>query len=326
MVALLCGVYIVGIVAYLGLRLFVGDSFWWLALLNAFVIYTFFPLLVLMPLALLMGLWRDFIRLGLVGLLAVVWFGPFFQPVNAPTAGDGTQLTMITFNMMQDENEEPTAAFDWLETVEADLVLLQEVPTTYRDGIPQLEDVLPEQVLVDGGRRLVLSRYPLEQMPDDRVLITVDGQQIMLFNVHLAWPFITEGGRGGITPDDVPYLGLLLNYEESERNTQLRALLDQVEAETLPVIVAGDLNMSQHSLIYSELALLLEDAFRETSGGLGHTWPSHTPLLRLDYVWYSDGLQALSTNIGDDIGSDHLPLAVTLEVIPTRETEAGTDE
>ena len=60
----------------------------------------------------------------------------------------------------------------------------------------------------------------------------------------------------------------------------------------------------------------MHDSFREAAIGLGATWPANAapwpPLLRLDYVWHSDGLRAVSAETGPHLGSDHLPLVVTL--------------
>ncbi|MBZ0300947.1 MAG: endonuclease/exonuclease/phosphatase, partial [Anaerolineae bacterium] len=78
--------------------------------------------------------------------------------------------------------------------------------------------------------------------------------------------------------------------------------------------------------IYGELAAAMGDSFRETSAGLGTTWPAARgdddipalipPVLRLDYIWHSRQLRTLSTEIGPDLGSDHLPVVAVL-ALPT---------
>jgi vancomycin resistance protein VanJ len=312
LVALLSGGYLVSMVIYLILRLIFGDNFWWLALLNAFAIYTFFPLIVLIPLAFLSGLWRDFIRLGVMGLLAVIWFGPFFQPVSAPNDVSGTPLDIVTVNMQANANDDPQAIVDWLQTVNADIVFMQETPAMYAEGLDVLASTLPEQVS-QGNGRLVLSRYPLV-VDGERVVMTVAGQDVALYNVHLPWPFRTEDGRFNVNVDNISYISLALNYDERERNRQLEDLLVQVAAEPLPFIVAGDFNMSQHSLVYSDVTLIMDDAYRKASGGLGNTWPAHLPLLRLDYVWYGTDLRALASSVGPQLSSDHRPLLATLSL------------
>ena len=50
--AIITGMYSIGVVVYLLLRLIFGDGFWWLSLVNTFAYLVFAPLLVLIPAAL----------------------------------------------------------------------------------------------------------------------------------------------------------------------------------------------------------------------------------------------------------------------------------
>ena len=118
-------------------------------------------------------------------------------------------------------------------------------------------------------------------------------------------------------------LRYLLTYDETRRNAQIEVLLDVVEAETIPYIVAGDLNMSQHSIIYSSLAVEMTDTFRETGVGLGATWPTTLlgPALRLDYIWVSDRFYVLGTERSPNLGSDHLAVIAGLELLSPESAE-----
>ncbi|GAB4527398.1 MAG: endonuclease/exonuclease/phosphatase family protein [Anaerolineae bacterium] len=315
--------YLVSMVAYLLMRLFLGSDPWWLGLLNAFAIYTFTPLLVLIPLAALFGVWRTVVRLGLLALLGVVWFGPFFQPKPIVPATNPT-LEVVTFNLWNDNNTRLADVEAWLRQQDADVVLLQEVPSAYRDGIDALRDLYPEQIM---GGRLTLSRYPVVNTEDEapantpweRLVLDVEGVQVAVYNVHFAYPL---GGPSRFP--DIPGIEFISRYDETTRDSQINALLAVLENETLPYIVGGDFNLSQHSLTYSSLAVVMDDSFRETGAGLGATWPVNWntpfPLLRLDYVW-SNGLRPVSNEIGPELGSDHLPYAAVFE-LPDQELAA----
>ena len=37
------------------------------------------------------------------------------------------------------------------------------------------------------------------------------------------------------------------------------------------------------------------------------------PLLRIDYIWHSADLRPTAANVGEAIGSDHLPVTVVFE-------------
>jgi endonuclease/exonuclease/phosphatase (EEP) superfamily protein YafD len=83
--------------------------------------------------------------------------------------------------------------------------------------------------------------------------------------------------------------------------------------------------MSDQAVIYGDLAARLGDSFREAGAGFGMSWPAGLseelpdilpPLMRLDYVWHSGHFRAVNADQGPDLGSDHLPLVATLEIIP----------
>jgi endonuclease/exonuclease/phosphatase (EEP) superfamily protein YafD len=112
---------------------------------------------------------------------------------------------------------------------------------------------------------------------------------------------------------------LLSRYDESRRNQQIDELLRFVQGETLPILLAGDFNMSEWSPVYNQIDSFLDDAYRQSSWGIGATWPAGAseelpdflpPLLRLDYFWHSAGIEPLSTTLGLPLGSDHLPIVL----------------
>ncbi|RMG73154.1 MAG: hypothetical protein D6711_11395 [Chloroflexi bacterium] len=308
-VAFLCNVYLISMVSYLILRLIFTDTTWWLALLNAFAIYTFSPILVLLPIAFMLRLWQTAGRLSILALLGVIWFGPFFQPPHTQLPSGGTVLTLVTFNAWGNNNTQPDQAVDWLMQQDADIILLQE----YTPLIGEKLDY-PEHAM-NAGLHL-FSRYPIVESSDvnghQRVVLDINEQQIAIYHVHLAYP-LDHPPRF-----ELPLLRTISRYDETERNQQIKALLQTLKDETLPFIVGGDFNMSQHSLIYSDLALLMGDSFRSTNTGLGATWSTQMPFptLRLDYIWHQRTIHALKTNVGPNLGSDHLPLVAWLE-LPT---------
>ncbi len=310
------GGYLVGMLLYFALRLILGDGLWWLALLNTFTIYTFAPLLVLLPLTGLLGLWRLAVRLLLLALLAVLWFGPFFQPPNVQPASRPV-LRVLTYNIWANNNQRLHLDEGWMLTSGADVIVIQELPRTYHenDGIDSLRDLYPHQVR---GHLLTLSRYPIIEATtvldrQQRVVLDIEGQQVAVYNVHFDWPL------GNPSRFDLPVLRLFSRYDQTSRNAQIEELLALIREETLPYVVAGDFNMSQHSLIYADITLLMDDSYRETQAGLGHTWPAgdtwiYDRLLRLDYVWYGNGMRAVDTQVGPALGSDHLPMIAFLEM------------
>ena len=79
--------------------------------------------------------------------------------------------------------------------------------------------------------------------------------------------------------------------------------------------------MSDQTSIYASLTAQMGDSFREGGVGLGTSWPAFQAaglaflpaLIRIDYIWHSRGFYALNAEVGPYLGSDHLPVAATLD-------------
>lgn len=110
-------------------------------------------------------------------------------------------------------------------------------------------------------------------------------------------------------------------------------MLDRVAHDSGPVIIVGDFNMSDQSNDYQRITTSLRDTYREIGWGLGFTFPDfsysnampvelHTsflplrPVVRLDYVFHNDDLQAVAVKVlPTSGGSDHRPVLAQLALI-----------
>ena len=329
LLALFSSLYGLALLLYLLLRLIFGDSLWWLAFLHNFAPYYFVPLLGLVPLLLLMGARRTAVRLLPLLLVGLLMFGPRWLPRPA-AAADAPTLRVVTFNVLVLTHQFDRMA-GWLRETQADLILLQETGGMESAEISSaLGDVYPHTVDIEGTTLVALSRYAVtdSQLVDlggwfiDRFVLDVAGEPLAVYNVHLAMPVLDPDDERFSLDLNNGMANLFLRYDETYRNSLIRSLLARLAQEDLPYIVAGDFNTSDNSLMYAEMAAVMGDSFRETSPGLGATWPASLgddelpagipPLLRIDYIWHSDALQALSAVTGPDLGSDHLPVMATL--------------
>jgi endonuclease/exonuclease/phosphatase (EEP) superfamily protein YafD len=332
---LLTSLYVIGLVLYILLRLTLGDSQWWLALLNNFAPYYFLPLFVLLPIALLLRRWDIMARLLLLTLVGGLWFGPYFLPKSSASP-TGPTLKIVSFNVSAHKPriEEITA---WLHEMDADMVLLQEIPRAFSEnGYAELKKRYPHQFKIpETGRaeNLILSRYPLETeegldlegdgwRTHQRITLTVEGQTLAIYNIHLVMPIGAEPRHR--QPTVLDKLEFASKYDARDRDAQIARLLPILDAETLPFIVAGDFNMSDQAVIYNELAARMTDSWREMGVGLGRSWPapgsnvlrdSLCPLIRLDYIWHSDHFRTVEIQQSPSLGSDHLAVVGTLELL-----------
>lgn len=301
----------------------------WLDLANAFAPYAYLMLSVTLPLSVVMT-WRDrkpwlmVLQIGLV-LVGVYWFVfPIRYTPIAPVADDTFKL--ITYNMLG-HNDDVSDAVDWLLAEAPDVIVLQETGEGYDRRLAGLYAGYVYEAHIEGNVR-IFSRYAMvaqdilvvEDYPGHlilRVVLDVDGRQLAVYATHFVLPFHLSDDLAVLSLSDM--LGFVLRYDETRRNQQILSTLAQLRDEPLPHIVAGDFNTSDASLIYHELDAQLIDAFRDAGAGAGRTWPvAETvglpsmipPLLRIDYVWHSDALRAVSARVGVPLSSDHLPLVV----------------
>ena len=99
------------------------------------------------------------------------------------------------------------------------------------------------------------------------------------------------------------------------RNRQLKQLQTLLVDLLGPVVLVGDLNTTPWSQHFAQL--LSEPRFRSVREGFGWlpTWPAMLPpFLRIpiDHCLVTSELDVLALDLGHNVGSDHLPLVVTL--------------
>jgi endonuclease/exonuclease/phosphatase (EEP) superfamily protein YafD len=102
-------------------------------------------------------------------------------------------------------------------------------------------------------------------------------------------------------------------YSEYWQQTE-RMLADQRE----PLIVIGDFNATQHSLVYERLtSRRLRSAHEDRGRGYATTWPNGfhlLPPIRIDQVLLSPQVECVSIVEGLGTGSDHRPLVLDVRV------------
>lgn len=100
------------------------------------------------------------------------------------------------------------------------------------------------------------------------------------------------------------------------RLSQFKALQKEIQKNDSPVLLIGDLNAVPSSPIYE----ILTDSttLRDAANGFGFsiTWPTFfLPLaLRLDNCLVSEDINVTSYQIGNGIGSDHLPIIIEISL------------
>lgn len=198
---------------------------------------------------------------------------------------------------------------DLVDIEQPDLLLVQELNAQGESQLNSLSASLPYSVTVpreDNFGLGLYSKWPLMEqeilrfgemgLPAVSARIDVTGYSVEVLVVH-----------------PPPPIGKAL-YRE--RNVYLQDLAEYVAGLPGPVIVAGDLNSSMWSDHYQ----LLEKkaGLRNARAGFGvlPTWPAGLGSMGIpiDHCLVSQDIAVVELRVGPNVGSDHLPMIVELDL------------
>lgn len=144
-----------------------------------------------------------------------------------------------------------------------------------------------------------------------RAKIDVDGQNLVIINMHLQSFFIKEDEiDGNQIKDDfwksVTTLTKKLRVANKARTRQIDLLLASTLDEELPVIICGDMNDTPYSNSYVRLRDSFQNGFEEKGAGFGITYNGKIPFLRIDNQFANNRLRFTRFKTRKDLqGSDH---------------------
>lgn len=211
-------------------------------------------------------------------------------------------ITLAQWNVFEGNDY----VFDWIKTLQdVDVIVLNEVKPWVRDRIADTKlpgypyTLLPEGLAPD---TVILSRLPLESTTissiegSPRFILKAEikksGQRFALLAMHATSPRSPE--------------------RYTRRNLELKALAEKVREQTLPTVVAGDLNITPYSPDFvafieeSQLLLTKQAIF------LPVTWPA-IPVpglsISIDHTLVSEDIELLSRAAQYGVCcSDHAPV------------------
>jgi endonuclease/exonuclease/phosphatase (EEP) superfamily protein YafD len=286
-----------------------GGTWWVCDLVNHF-----WPLgaVLLTASALCLGLCRRWWEVGIaavalaVNLAAIV---PYYIPATVPP---GMPLRVVVSNLYSG-NPTPAAAIRFLESTDADVLVLLEVDADCAERLAPLRLRYPHgRVLPQDGNFgiALLSRRPLRDVEQINF-----GQS----GVPTLTAVLAEQGVQIVATHPPPPVNSRL---AARRDAQLADLAAFCGDSPRPVIVVGDLNATPWSAAFRDL--VRRGRLRDSSlgHGLQPTWPTLGPLslLPIDHVLLSPSLGVSQRTVGPRNGSDHRPVIVDV-VLPTAKPE-----
>ena len=140
----------------------------------------------------------------------------------------------------------------------------------------------------------------------------IDGEPFRVYNCHFESYNISLSRVAAAMEMD--YQKAVKDTEEkmkrsiTRRPRQVEQVLEDIEKCTENVIVTGDFNDTPMSYTYWRLSRKRKDSFIEAGNGSGATFSKLGPLLRIDYILFPEGYEALTHKVLYKKYSDHYPI------------------
>lgn len=96
------------------------------------------------------------------------------------------------------------------------------------------------------------------------------------------------------------------------RAKQAVKLTEHMKRSPHPIIVCGDFNDAPMSFTYNQFHRFLEDAFLNTSFGIGRTYAGKVPAGRIDYIFYDESMGSRNFVIQKEKLSDHYAISCSI--------------
>ena len=238
---------------------------------------------------------------------ATVWQVLRMPPASSDGNPPADAVRVLSLNVF-DLNRQHDRLVNYVRRQQSDVVVLAELTTEWLPSIERLGAEYPYHWISSRDPRSGMAMFS-RRLPVASGSITLSGNQTPAHVITIA----TAGGPLSIlaTQAQWPVSAALANA----RNRQLDALAGEASRrEGAALAVVGDLNVSPFSPYYARL--LRRGGLRRCSGdGLWTpTWPTLFPplLIQLDHCLAGDGVRAWNFRRGEYVGSDHLPILVTL--------------
>lgn len=317
------------IICYFILKLIFWDRLWIVGLISTFIPLILFPtfLLPIIGLSIIKKRWFSIIS-AIACILLISWLHiKYFSPAPIKITNSQPSIKILSHNVSWYTTQLPTLV-KLINQQKPDIIFLQEIVKKHTKRVfTWLKADYPYQIGTSAVG--ILSKYPIvsseilhladHRETQQRAIIKFNEQEVVIYNMQATGPWFKR--------DKILRFLKIPVYKYSPRSPEIQDLVQRVEREFLPVIVAGDFNMTDETQDYYRMQKVMQDSFRKSGWGFGFTWPHgwelkllvkssnlrlNYPVFRIDYIWYSKHWGAKSSSVLQATESDHLPIAAEL--------------
>ncbi len=248
------------------------------------------------------------LAVGALLLVTVVFNAGYVLPwyFGGDQQNDSGGIKLLHANVLS-SNDDYDRLLELVANEQPDLIFVQELSPAWLEAIRPLQTTYPytyTEPRQDNFGIGLFSRLPLDTVthvasppldfPTIVATLTVNGEQLTLINTHPMIPL----GRANV----------------EARNEHLDSVAALAKQAKRPVMLIGDFNTTVWTRPYR--ALEAETGLRNSRQGFGilPTWSTFMPfaMIAIDHALVSDGIGVVETRTGPRIGSDHLPLILTV--------------
>lgn len=247
--------------------------------------------------------WRTLLPTLLLGGFLLWPLAPYFQrpsmpvgPVSAP------ELRLVLANVLF-TNPDPSVFGRWLAEQAADVVVIEELNRPFQAMLDQHPDY-PYRHAVYTGDAFGIGVWSRQPIKVQTLSLGDAGLPSLVIQWGVETP-VSLLATHPLPPIEARYF--------AARNQQYEALTAFLQAQPGPKLLVGDLNITPWSGYYRGLEGATGLRNSRHGQGLLPSWPSHWPALMripIDHVLWQGAWTSVHTEVGPDIGSDHLPVRV----------------
>ncbi len=308
----------------------IGPEYHWSIAYLQYVPYYLFCAPVLVAVLLSLGCSR---RWRFASIAALVLVLTVIMGLATGWPDDGAErIRVMTFNVKDyitiNQSEGLDAIIDEVNLHDPDVLVLQDavkINARWEEKSPAVLPLFADKNVYTFGQYAVISRYPLKDCGKGSIsfravahtyvhCVLVTGfTQIDLYTAHLLTP------REGLNAVRHENRGAISTWQENidDRMTQAQSLAGDLQKSIRPVILAGDFNAPDRSLVLRTLmGNRLRDAYASASVGFGftygHSFKPGISFLRLDHILVDPSIGVAQCYAGSKEVSPHRPVIADL--------------
>jgi endonuclease/exonuclease/phosphatase (EEP) superfamily protein YafD len=303
--------YLAGLaVGVVSLAALLGGSFWAFDLMSHFRMQYLGLLILSGGLLAILKQRKEAGILASFALFNIILILPLFTKNGTPieSVDPSNSHRLMSLNLLS-SNHESEAVFAVVATAKPDILLFLEVNHWWQTRLDtQFQQDYPfrdARVREDNFGMSLYSKVPLEDfqvlhlgdaIPTMRATFSNHGKPFHLFGVH----FLPPMGKHGTARRDAPL-------------ADLPAAIADLPHE---VLIVGDFNATPWCFPFRRLLATTELEDSSVGFGFQPTWPTFLSVMSIpiDHCLHTGGVEIMNREIGEEMGSDHLPLIVDFRI------------